>query len=326
MDKDIARDAVLKKSEDVKGTEIKGYDFSKPFDLEEFIKSYGSTGFQASNLARAVEIIKKMRENKATIFLAFTSNMVTSGVRDVIAFLVKNKFVDVLVTTGGGVEEDIIKCHKPFILGRFDAGGAGLRKKGINRTGNIFIPNDRYIKFEKIMNSFLGRLLEKQEKEDKVFPVSEFIHELGKEVSDDNSICYWATKNNIPIFCPTLTDGSLGDMIYFFRKDNPAFKVDIASDTVKLNDLALHAEKSGVIILGSGPIKHHVSNANLFRDGSDYAVYINSVLEFDGSDSGARPEEAVAWGKIRPVADRVKVYGDATVLFPLIVAATFGKQ
>ena len=85
-------------------------------------------------------------------------------------------------------------------------------------------------------------------------------------------------------------------------------------------------EKSGVIILGSGPIKHHVSNAHLFRDGSDYAVYINSVLEFDGSDSGARPEEAVSWGKIKPDADRIKVYGDATIIFPLIVASVFGKQ
>ncbi len=85
-------------------------------------------------------------------------------------------------------------------------------------------------------------------------------------------------------------------------------------------------EKSGVIILGSGIIKHHILNANMFRNGADYAVYINNAQEFDGSDAGALPDEAVSWGKILPNAKSVKVFGDATILFPLIVARTFAKS
>ena len=80
-----------------------------------------------------------------------------------------------------------------------------------------------------------------------------------------------------------------------------------------------------MLILGGGVPKHHICNANLMRNGADYAVYVNTAQEFDGSDSGARPDEAKSWGKIRPNANPVKVYGDATIIFPLLVSQTFAK-
>jgi len=322
-----ARDSIFKKSNDPKGRpKIRGYDFESGLDFDRFLESYRFTGFQASNLGKAVDIIRRMRKEKdITVFLGYSSNMVSSGLREVIAYLVRNRMVDVLVTTAGGIEEDIIKTKNPFLLGEFDAPGAELRKRGINRTGNIFVPNDRYIEFEKLMNKFLKKILERQINENKVFSTSEFIHELGREVEDENSIYYWASRHGIPVLCPAITDGSIGDMIYFFKKDNPEFKIDVTSDIVRINDLAINASKTGIILLGSGIMKHHICNANMFREGADYAVYINSNLEFDGSDSGAKPEEAKSWGKISADANTVKVYGDATIIFPLIVAGAFLK-
>lgn len=316
----------FKPSEEVAGIDIKGYDFSKPFNFDKFLESYLSTGFQASHLAIAVDIIKRMRKENATIFLAYNSNMVSSGLREIIAYLVKNKFVHVLVTTAGGVEEDIIKTIKPFKLGSFDLDGKTLREKGINRIGNILVPNDRYIEFEKLMKEFLKKIYERQKETGKIVSASEFIYELGKEVRDKNSIYFWATKNNIPCFCPALTDGSIGDMIFFFKQDHPDFKIDIADDMEKIVKIALNAEKTGIILLGGGFVKHHVCNANLFRDGADYAVYITTETEEGGSDSGARPDEAVSWGKIKAKGvggKMIKVYGDATLIFPLIVAGAF---
>jgi len=320
-----ARERVLKKSEEPENLiPIKGFDFNKEFDFGEFLKSYKSTGFQASNMYDAIEVIKNMRKDKAKIFLAYNSNMVSSGLREIIAWLVKNKHVDVLVTTAGGVEEDIIKSIKPFLLGTFEADGNELRKRGINRTGNIFIPNDRYVKFEsEIITKFLKELYERQKKEKRIFSASEFIYELGKKIKDENSIIYWASKNEIPVFCPALTDGSIGDMISFFKYDNRDFKIDISDDILKINELAINAEKTGIIVLGGNFPKHHVCNANLFRGGADYAVYITLETEEGGSDSGARIDEAKSWGKVKPEAKHVKVYGDATIIFPLVVAGAF---
>ena len=153
------------------------------------------------------------------------------------------------------------------------------------------------------------------------------IHRMGREINHPESVYYWAHKHNIPVFCPAITDGSIGDMIYFHSyKSEAKLVVDIAADIKLINDLAVHAIKTGIIILGGGVIKHHICNANLMRNGADYSVFINTGQEFDGSDSGARPDEAISWGKIRANAGAVKVYAEATLVFPLIVAATFAKH
>jgi len=321
--KNIMRDKEVKDPEGLK--EINGYDFNKGVNYDEIFKSFETTGFQATQLAKAIDLIKKMRQDRCKIYLGYTSSMVTSGLRDIFRYLVQHKFVDVIVTTAGGVEEDIIKCIKPFLLGSFSADGSELRKKGINRTGNIFVPNSRYCAFEDFFVPFLRRLVKRQESEGIITP-SELINILGKEINNEESIYYWAYKNNIPVFCPALTDGSMGDMIYFFTYENPSLKIDIVNDIRRLNDLTIESKKTGLIILGSGLIKHHILNTNMMRNGCDYAVYFNTSQEYDGSDAGARPDEAVSWGKILPKAESVKVYGDVTILFPLVVAQTFAKE
>jgi len=322
----VGKKNVLRESEEPKKyTAISGYDFNKGVDYEKLLDSFYTTGFQATNLAQAIEIIKEMRKQKCTIYLGYTSNMVTSGLRDVFRYLCEHHMVDIVVTTAGGVEEDIIKCIEPFILGHFETSGAELRKKGINRTGNIFVPNSRYCRFEDFLTPILNKMMEEQRQSGHIVTPSEFVNRLGKEINHKESIYYWCHKNHIPVFCPALTDGSMGDMIYFFKYKNPSFMIDIANDMKKLNDLTFDAKKTGVIILGAGVVKHHILNTNMMRNGSDYAVYINNAQEFDGSDAGARPDEAVSWGKIIPESRTVKVFGDATILFPLIVAKCFAK-
>ena len=261
-----------------------------------------------------------MKREKAFVYLGYTSNMISSGLREIIRYLAEHKLVDVLVTTAGGIEEDFVKCFGDFKLGDFRADGKTLRENGINRIGNIFVPNSRYVKFEK----WVLPILEKH-KDNNLTP-SKLINLLGKEIDNKESVYYWAAKNNIPVFCPAIMDGSLGDMIYFFKNKHPEFKLDITEDTVDLNNSTLGKDKTGIIILGGGVIKHAICNANLYRNGADYAVYINSMQEFDGSDSGASVEEAKSWGKIASSGDSVKVVGDASIIFPILVASTFASE
>ncbi|KAK4765605.1 hypothetical protein SAY86_026695 [Trapa natans] len=102
----------------------------------------------------------------------------------------------------------------------------------------------------------------------------------------------------------------------------------MTSDIRAMSGESVHAgpRKTGVIILGGGMPKHHICNANMMRNGADFAVFINTAQEFDGSDSGAHPDEAVSWGKIRGSAKTVKVHCDATIAFPLLVAETFASR
>ena len=331
--------------------EIHGHDFNETSDIDAVMASMLRTGLQATALGQAINEVNRMLSWRLSqepllpddkcpdpaeraiirckIFLGYTSNLVSAGVREHIKFLVQHKLVDVVVTTAGGIEEDLIKCMAPTYVGDFQLKGADLRKRGLNRVGNMLVPNSNYCKFEDWVMPILDAMVTEQEQNGISWTPSKVIERLGREINHPDSICYWAARNGIPIFCPALTDGSLGDMLYFHTyKSSPGLKIDIVEDIRLMNDQALKAapQKTGVLILGGGVPKHHICNANLMKNGADFAVYLNTAQEFDGSDSGARPDEAVSWGKIRPEATPVKVCGDASILFPLLISQTFAKE
>ncbi|KAH8157827.1 hypothetical protein CIB48_g10420 [Xylaria polymorpha] len=271
----------------------------KPITVDDIMQGMSNMGFQASSIGDAVKIINKMRAwrdpetgDKTTIFLGYTSNMISSGLRGIFRYLVEHKHVSCIVTSAGGVEEDFIKCLGDTYMSSFSAKGSDLRAKGLNRIGNLMVPNANYCAFEDWVVPILDKMLEEQE----------------------------ASK--------ALTDGSLGDMLYFhtFKASPQQLKIDIVEDIRRVNTISVRAKRAGMIILGGGVIKHHIANACLMRNGAEYAVYINTAQEFDGSDAGARPDEAISWGKIKPGADHVKVYLEASACFPFIVASTFAKD
>ena len=167
---------------------------------------------------------------------------------------------------------------------------------------------------------------DEQEASKRIWSPAQMIARLGEAINDESSICYWAARNNIPIFCPAITDGSIGDMIYFHSFKNPGLVVDIAQDIRAINDLATKSRASGMLIFGGGLVKHHICNANLMRNGANFSVFVNTGQEFDGSDSGAKPDEAISWGKVRVDAKPVKVHADATLILPLLVAQTFARE
>ncbi len=321
----IAKKNLLRKGKEATGVAVQGYNFDNGVDYGKIVKSYAGTGFQATHLDKAIKIINKMIDKKAFIFLGYTSNLVSSGLRDIFRYLAEHKMINAIVTTAGGIEEDIIKCLGGFVVGDFRASGKDLRQKGINRIGNIYASNNRYVEFEEFVQPLLEELYLEQRK-GKILCSSDLIWKLGEKINNKESIYYWAYKNKIPVYCPAIGDGALGDNIYFFSFKHEDFKIDLVEDIRRFNNLTIGLKKSGVIILGAGLVKHAILNANMLRNGAEYAVYINNAQEFDGSDAGAMPEEAVSWGKILPEAESVKVFGDATILFPLVVAESFAKS
>ncbi|KAM8724208.1 deoxyhypusine synthase-like [Acanthopagrus schlegelii] len=325
---------------------VQGYDFNQGVDHRALLQSYLNTGFQATNFGLAVQQINSMIERRhqpltaengsveddpsncpclrsCTIFLGYTSNLISSGVRETIRYLAEHKMVDVLVTTAGGIEEDLIKCLGPVYVGDFSLPGKDLFNKGIDRIGNLLMPDENYDTFYNWIKPILNQMLLEQNTQGAHWTPSKMIHRLGKEINNPESVCYWAYKNNIPVFSPALTDGALGDVLFFFSADNPGLIVDITQDITRMNTQAVAANSTGMIILGGGVAKHHICNANAMRLGADFAVYVNTAYEADGSDSGARPDEAVTWGKIKLDAQPVKVFAEATLVFPLLVAETF---
>ncbi|MDE1870750.1 MAG: deoxyhypusine synthase [Candidatus Micrarchaeota archaeon] len=319
--------ALFRKSVELGHGKIRGYDFEKGFDAAGFFESYKDTGFQATNLGKAIDLLKRMQKDKAIIFLGFTSNVSTSGLRDILTYLVKGRKVHFLVTTTGGLEEDIIKTHGSFLHGSFSADGAYLRKNGVNRTGNIFIPNERYIWFEKFMRRILEKAYARQKASGELVDSVDFVKHMGKALeglpNHKESFTYWAYRNGIPLLCVPLADGAIGDHIYFFKKEHRDFEIGLAKEVELLYDTVINAEKTGAILLGGSVPKHHIMNALMLREGADYTIYVNTAYEQDGSNAGANPEEAKSWGKAALDGNNIKVWGDASIIFPILVAAGF---
>lgn len=293
---------------------VKDFNWTQKITTNDFVAQLGKIGYQSVELERAAQVFIKMKKENAKIFLTFTSNMVTSGLRGFFAQLVKLGMADIIVTTVGGIEEDIMKAHgEKFMVGKFNSDDVELHEKGINRVGNLQIKNESYMRFEDLVNPMLAKLYEKQKR----WPVSDLLREIGLTLDDDNSILCQAAKNNVPIYCPAITDGAFGFHLYLFQQKHPDFIVDVVKDFGNILLCTSQDDKKGVIALGGSISKHHAILATLLNGGANFAVYMTTAHQTSGSMSGATTREAKSWGKVKDDSDIATVNGDVTIMFPL---------
>ncbi len=298
--------------------QVKDYSVSGGIDLEELVKQMEeSGGFQAKNVGTAADILKEMSEDgESTNFLSFPACIISTGTRGIVRDLLKENVFDAVVTTCGTLDHDVARYFSDYHHGSFTADDRDLHQKETHRLGNIFIPQSSY---GQVVEENVQPLLEEINKEKDNLAPYELVWELGKRM-DETTICYWAWKNRIPIFVPGITDGAVGTQVWFFRQDHD-FTVDVWKDEDMISEMVFDAERTSGLILGGGISKHHTIWWNQFIDGLDRAVYVTTAVEWDGSLSGARPEEAISWSKIKEEGRTVEVKGDATVILPLVVSS-----
>lgn len=275
-------------------------------------------GFMAGHLYRGFEILVEMIDNADLRFLSFTGNLVSTGLRGVLAQLIDEKFFDVVITTCGAIDHDIAKSMRGgYYKGFFEADDEDLYRRGYHRLGNIYIEIKGYgIPIERFTHSLVNEIVG----EKRVWPVYEILWRAGEKLSrDPYSILGAAYRRKIPVIVPGIVDGAFGTALYT-RSKISGLKIDLFSDMDLLADMVFRSKKSGALIIGGGISKHHTIWWNQFKEGLDYAVYITTATEWDGSLSGAHPREAVSWGKIKPSGKRAVVYGDATIILPIIAA------
>jgi deoxyhypusine synthase len=303
---------------------VEDYDLSEKMSVDELVLQMEKAwGFTAGKLAVAVNILEDMvKDRNCTKFLSFTGNLVATGARGALKELVKRKLVDVVVTTCGTLDHDVARSWKNYYRGSFLMSDAKLRAEGVNRLGNVLVPNESYgIIIEEKMRELLQSLHDEGTKE---MSSTQLCQEIGKRICNESSILYWAFKNNVPVFVPGITDGAIGYQTWLFSQDHD-FKLNLLQDSGQLSDIVFTAKRSGALLIGGGISKHHTLWWNQFKDGLDYAVYVSTAVEWDGSLSGARPREAVSWGKINRKAAKVMVEGDASLILPVMVGALLAR-
>ena len=299
---------------------VRDYEFSENTTVDNLVTQMENAwGFTAGKTAVAVHILERMiKEEDCVKFLSFTGNLVATGTRGVFRELVKRRLIDVIITACGTLDHDLARCWKDYYRGSFIMNDSKLHDQGVNRLGNVLVPNESYgTIIEKKIQKLLRELYLEGKRE---LSASQLTREIGLRCCNETSILHWAARQGVPVFVPGFTDGAVGYQTWLFSQDHD-FRLNLLDDSGNLNNIIFDAKRTGALIVGGGISKHHTIWWNQFKDGLDHVVYVSTADEWDGSLSGARPREAVSWGKISAKAKRVMVEGDASLILPLIMSA-----
>lgn len=292
------------------------------FDLVKEMEAAGV--FCAGRLARAVDIFTKMvSDSDVKVFLGLAGALVPAGLGGLFAELIRQGFVDVIVSTGANITHDIIEAFGEHHQRGIKGDDSELRKQGINRIYDAYVSNKAFIKFEeKIQQIFKDIDLEKRKRG---ITVCELLVEIGKRLKNKNSFVKAAADEGVPIFCPAITDSILGLQAWLFSQLNP-LKIDVLEDLHQIINIAYESKKSGAIFLGGGFPKNHILQTMLITGrGFDYAIQITLDRPESGGLSGAPLSEAQSWGKLKSDANSVDLIADVTIAFPILVAAAKQK-
>ena len=304
----------------------------------ELMSEYSNAGFAAGMLSKAVDIYAEMIGQEEVInFLSIAGAMVPAGMRKIIVGLIEDGYVDVLVTTGATLTHDTIEAidgrHHHGRVIRDENGSTRmqdelLRDEEVDRIYDVYLPQETFSSLERHLRTNVFPKLDRQ------VSIRELTTELGranlendgkKSGSKEKGIAAMAYECGVPIYCPGIQDSMIGLQAWMYSQIS-SFSLNAISDMTEINDIAHNAEKRGAMIVGGGVPKNYILQAMLLTPRAyDYAVQLTGDSENLGGLSGASLDEARSWGKLEKDSKNVTVYADATITFPLLVAAAREK-
>ena len=282
-----------------------------------------SGGFESRNLAESLDILTAMiKDDDCQKFLSLVAAIISTGLRGIVKDMIKNKWFNVVITTCGALDHDIARHFSNYNEGSFTLDDAKLADQNIHRLGNVLVPMQSYGPLiEEKMQLFLEEEYNKGTRE---MSTEDICKMIGSHLGED-SFLYWASKNDVKVIVPGIVDGAVGSQIWMFTQKHADFKLNITKDSDTLSGIIFKAKKSGALMLGGGISKHHTLWWNQYREGLDYAVYITTAQEFDGSLSGALVREAISWGKVTQNAKQTTIHAEITTVLPFLYSALLSR-
>jgi deoxyhypusine synthase len=298
--------------------------------VDQLIQQFKNSGsFGAGRLSNACDIYENMvRDERCTVFLALAGAVVPAGMRSLIADLIRERLIDVLVSTGANMVHDAIEAlGGHHYKGHWLVDDYTLYKYHIYRIYDVFVPEEDFTKLDYRLAEMYGEIA--AENNGKSLSSGEFAWELGKRLKDSNSILRAAYETGARIFLPAVRDSEFG-FIHWLHASRENCKnplvVDAFRDVPEIVNICKRSPKNGMIVIGGGVPRNTVQSAALAsKKGMDYAVIITMDRVETGGLSGSTLEETVSWGKVKSSANKVMVIGDAMIIFPVIVASVIER-
>jgi deoxyhypusine synthase len=309
-------------------------DALRPFLIEkgasagDIVERMGDTAFQARNLGQAARIWDAALRDETTIFLGLAGAMVPAGMRPLIVYLIENRLVDVIVSTGANLYHDVYETLG-FEHGQGDPEGDDMRLANLRvvRFYDVLAPEHEFAIGERFCTEY-SLMLE----DDRPYTTREYFSGLGQALAvkaKEEGILTAAAKHGVPIYCPAFGDSVHGLAVAEGRlRTGKRIIFDVIGDVLEMTHLAMTANKTAVVYVGGGTPKNFIQQCGvagyLFgrqRPGHSYGIQVTMDQPQWGGLSGCTFEEAQSWRKISPDAQFITVYAEATIGMPLIVSA-----
>ncbi|MEM5834627.1 MAG: deoxyhypusine synthase [Candidatus Aenigmatarchaeota archaeon] len=289
--------------------------------VSELVKQMRKTAFNARRLGEAVEIIEEMiRDKNCVKFLGLAGALIPAGMGKCIVEMIKNKWVDIIVSTGANITHELANCfgEKYYQCEPEKVNDLELREKGLDRIYDVYASSTTMAIMEKNLQEILSKIKEGE------YATFELLEEIGKRIEKKDSMLRVAVENGVKIIVPGIVDSILGIQFWMFSQDHK-IKINEMKDLdflINLNfDLKKEGKNTGAIILGGGVPKNFILQSVLLADKPHkYVVQITTEIPEYGGLSGATLEEALSWGKVDKSSKICTVYCDSTIAFPIIVS------
>lgn len=283
--------------------------------------------FQGRSLGIARRIWERMLGADCTIFLGAAGALSAGGLRLVIAHLIQHRYVDCLVSTGANLYHDLHETRgRRHFVGSPREDDAALQAERIDRVYDTYASEAEFCENDEWIAAFVLTL------ERRPYTSREFLYRLGEYLwttTGGDGILTAAYRAGVPIFCPAISDSSIGMGISQARHRDPsAGHIDVIGDIIESANLVIRRPRTASVVLGGGTPKNFINQASVqaeFYDdrvvGHRYAIQIVTDVPHFGGASGSSLEEARSWGKLASDAEQVTVHADATIALPILASA-----
>jgi len=318
----------LKKKKEYLTTPVQSIDLEKVDSVADLVDAFSKASIQARALGECVDVYRQMLEDKdVTIMIGLTGALIAGGLRKVIRDMIKNRVVDVVVSTGAIMYQDVYQARGfRHYVGHPAMDDVELRDLFIDRIYDTLVDEEKFGETD----FWFAKIAEKLEP--RGYSTREFFEFVASHLDDDNSIVKTAADSGVPIFCPALNDSSIGiglTKYYAEHHDEKRMYIDPICDNYEITNIVCNSKETAAIYVGGGVPKNWINDsiimalyaANFEREGHKYAFQITADAPHWGGLSGSTLKEAQSWGKISKRSTKATCYVETTIGLPLIVGA-----
>ena len=291
-------------------------------DVATVLDKMRHISFQGRNLGAALDIWRQMLADECTIWFGLSGAMSAGGMRRIVSYLIKNHYIDVLVSTGANLFHDVYETlGRHHYIGSPGDDDVELRELRMDRVYDTYADEVEFRWLDRWILNWAHAEFDPSER----VTTREFFRRLGAHLTSekkDDGIVTSAYEAGVPIFCPAIADSSYGIALADCLETRERFAFDMVRDVEETALIFAASSETAVIYCGGGTPKNYIQQSSVIFDqydrGHKYAIQFTADAPHWGGLSGCTFSEAKSWGKIQAQARLMSVYVDATIALPMI--------